>query len=134
MWKTHPAFWDCGKFSVSNLRPEASFVKCANSAPRLCTQDRCAAPTDRESTSSHSPRDRRTLQAWRNEFLAYCNTDRASNLLAEPINLLIEKIRRVGHGLPEFDHHRQLPLLHGGVTWHTPAALRIRSRRSRLVP
>jgi len=73
------------------------------------------------------------VQAWRNEFLAYCNTDRASNLLAEPIKLLIEKIRRVGHGLAEFDHHRQPPQLHCGVTWHAPAAQRIRSRRPRLV-
>lgn len=75
----------------------------------------------------------RTLRAWRTEFLAYFDTDRVSNGPTEAMNLLMEKIRRVGHGYRNFDNYRLRLLLHCGVTWHTASTPRIRSRRPRLV-
>lgn len=75
----------------------------------------------------------RTLRSWRTEFLAYFDTDRASNGPTEAMNLLVEKIRRVGHGYRNFDNYRLRLLLYCGVDWHTPPTPRIRSRRPRLV-
>ena len=67
------------------------------------------------------------------EYLAHFDTNRASNGPTEAMNLLIEKIRRVGHGYRNFDNYRLRLLLHTGVTWQTPVTPRIRSRRPRLV-
>lgn len=75
----------------------------------------------------------RTLRSWRTEFLAYFDTDRASNGPTEAMNLLIEKIRRIGHGYRNFDNYRLRLLLYCGVDWHTQITPRIRSRRPRLV-
>jgi transposase len=75
----------------------------------------------------------RTLRAWRGEFLAYFDTGRASNGPTEAMNLLIEKLRRIGHGYRNFENYRLRLLLHCGTTWQTPPTPRIRSRRPRLV-
>jgi transposase len=75
----------------------------------------------------------RTLRAWRAEFLAYFNTGGISNGPTEAINLLVEKIRRVGHGFRSFDNYRLRLLLHCGVEWQTPLTPRIRNRSPRLV-
>ncbi len=75
----------------------------------------------------------RTLRTWRTEFLAYFDTDRISNGPTEAMNLLIEKIRRVGHGYRNFDNYRLRILLYCGTTWQTQPTPRIRSRRPRLV-
>ncbi len=45
----------------------------------------------------------RTIDRWRNEILAYHHTGGASNGPTEAVNLLIEKIRRIGHGYRNFD-------------------------------
>ena len=71
----------------------------------------------------------RTLRSWRSEFLAYFDTDRVSNGPTEAMNLLIEKIRRVGFGFRNFDNYRLRVLLH----WKTPLTPRIRTRHPRLV-
>jgi transposase len=75
----------------------------------------------------------RTLRAWRTEFLAYFDTNRVSNGPTEAMNLLVEKIRRIGHGYRNFDNYRLRLLLHCGVDWQTPATPRIRNRRPRLL-
>jgi transposase len=75
----------------------------------------------------------RTLAVWRTEFLAYFDTDRASNGPTEAVNLLVEKIRRIGHGYRRFDHYRLRLLLHCGIEWPTLLAPRIRRRRPRFV-
>ncbi|MDP9444200.1 MAG: transposase [Actinomycetota bacterium] len=75
----------------------------------------------------------RTLRAWRSEFLAYFDTGRVSNGPTEATNLLIEKIRRIGHGYRNFDNYRLRLLLYCGTTWQTPRTPRTRSRRPRLV-
>jgi transposase len=74
----------------------------------------------------------RTLDAWRNELLAYFDTGGVSNGPAEAINALIKKVKRVGHGYRNFDNYRLRLLLHCGVTWHTPTATPIRGRLPRL--
>jgi transposase len=75
----------------------------------------------------------RTLAVWRKEFLAYFDTGRASNGPTEAVNLLVEKIRRIGHGYRRFDHYRLRLLLHCGIDWPTLLPPRIRGRRPRFV-
>jgi transposase len=75
----------------------------------------------------------RTLAVWRHEFLAYFDTGRASNGPTEAVNLLVEKIRRIGHGYRRFDHYRLRLLLHCGIQWPTLLPPRIRRRRPRIV-
>jgi len=47
----------------------------------------------------------RTLDSWRGELLAYFDTGGLSNGPTEAINLLIKKIKRVGHGFRNFDNY-----------------------------
>jgi transposase len=75
----------------------------------------------------------RTLAVWRKEFLAYFDTNRASNGPTEAVNLLVEKIRRIGHGYRRFDHYRLRLLLHCGIEWPNLLPPRIRRRRPRFV-
>ena len=56
-----------------------------------------------------------------------------SNGATEAMNLLIKKIKRVGHGFRNFDNYRLRLLLHCGVTWQAAPAARIRGRQPRLV-
>jgi transposase len=59
----------------------------------------------------------RTLRRWRGHILAW-HTTGASNGPAEAVNLLIKKIKRVGHGFRRFAHYRLRVLLYtGGVNW-----------------
>jgi transposase len=74
----------------------------------------------------------RTLDAWREELLAYFDTGGVSNGPTEAINGLIKKIKRVGHGYRNFANYRLRLLLHCEVTWHTPNVTPIRGRPSRL--
>jgi Transposase len=48
----------------------------------------------------------RTLDAWREELLAYFDTGGVSNGPTEAINELIKKIKRVGHGYRNFANYR----------------------------
>ena len=62
----------------------------------------------------------RTIDSWRAELLAFFDTDDGiSNGPTEATNLLIKKIKRVGHGFRNFDSYRLRLLLHCGVTWNT---------------
>jgi transposase len=72
-----------------------------------------------------------TIDAWRPELLAYFDTNRISNGPTEAINLLIKKIKRVGHGFRNFDNYRLRLLLHCGVDWDTIRATPIRGRSPR---
>lgn len=73
-----------------------------------------------------------TISAWQDELLAY-HTTRLSNGPTEAVNLLIEKIRRIGHGFRNFNNYRLRLLLRCGVTWHTHRTARIRGRQPRLI-
>jgi transposase len=75
----------------------------------------------------------RTLDSWRPELLAYFDTGGISNGPTEAINLLIKKIKRVGHGFRNFDNYRLRLLLHCGVAWDTIPATPIRGRLPRSV-
>jgi hypothetical protein len=74
----------------------------------------------------------RTLDAWREELLAYFTTSGLSNGPTEAVNLLIKRIKRVGFGFRNFDNYRLRLLLHCGIDWHTPTATPIRGRPPRL--
>jgi len=75
----------------------------------------------------------RTIDAWRNELLAYFDTGGISNGPTEAMNLLIKKIKRTGHGFRNFDNYRLRLLLHCGVDWQTRSPTRIRGRLPRLI-
>jgi transposase len=75
----------------------------------------------------------RTVRAWEAEILAWHRTAGCSNGPTEAINLLIKKVKRVGHGLRNFDNYRLRLLLHCGVSWQTHRTARLRSRSPRLV-
>ncbi len=55
----------------------------------------------------------RTLRRWRGHILAW-HTTGASNWAREAMNLLIKKVKRVGHGVRRFTHYRLRVLLYTG--------------------
>jgi len=74
-----------------------------------------------------------TVRAWEAELLARHATGGCSNGPTEAVNLLIKKVKRVGHGFRNFDNYRLRLLLHGGVTWQTHETVGLRRRAPRLV-
>jgi transposase len=68
-----------------------------------------------------------TVAAWQDEILAYHDTG-LSNGPTEAVNLLVKKIKRVGHGFRNFDNYRLRLLLHCGVTWEDAPTARLRGR------
>jgi transposase len=75
----------------------------------------------------------RTVRAWEAEILAFHATGGCSNGPTEALNLLIKKVKRVGHGFRNFANYRLRLLLHCGVTWQTHQTARLRGRSPRLV-
>jgi hypothetical protein len=75
----------------------------------------------------------RTVRAWQTEILAWHLTAGCSNGPTEAINLLIKKVKRVGHGFRNFANYRLRLLLHCGVRWQTHRTARLRGRAPRLV-
>jgi transposase len=57
----------------------------------------------------------RKLRSWRREFLAYFDTDGASNAPIEAINVLIEKHRRSAPDFRKFRNYRLRLLLSCGL-------------------
>ncbi|GIU90352.1 MAG: hypothetical protein KatS3mg010_1451 [Acidimicrobiia bacterium] len=74
----------------------------------------------------------RTIRAWETEVLAFHTTGR-SNGPTEGINLLIKKVKRVGHGFRNFANYRLRLVLHCGVEWHTAPTARVRGRQPRFI-
>jgi transposase len=74
----------------------------------------------------------RTVRTWEAEILAFHSTGGCSNGPTEAVNLLIKKVKRVGHGFRNFDNYRLRLLLHCGVRWQTPRTARLRGRSPRL--
>jgi transposase len=68
----------------------------------------------------------RTVRAWEAEILAFHATDGCSNGPTEAVNLLIKKVKRVGHGFRNFTNYRLRLLLHCGVRWQTHRTARLR--------
>jgi transposase len=75
----------------------------------------------------------RTVRAWEAEILAWHATGGCSNGPTEAVNLLIKKVKRVGHGFRNFTNYRLRLLLHCGVRWQTHRTARLRGRYPRLV-
>jgi transposase len=74
----------------------------------------------------------RTVRAWEAEILAFHATGGCSNGPTEAMNLLIKKVKRVGHGFRNFTNYRLRLLLHCGVRWQTHRTARLRGRYPRL--
>jgi transposase len=70
-----------------------------------------------------------TIDKWLDEILAFHTTGGASNGPTEAVNLLVEKIRRVGHGYRSFSNYRRRLLLGCGITWATVPSRRMRGRQ-----
>jgi transposase len=70
----------------------------------------------------------RTVRAWEAEILAFHATGGCSNGLTEAVNLLVKKVKRVGHGFRNFTNYRLRLLLHCGVGWQTHRTARLRAR------
>jgi transposase len=75
----------------------------------------------------------RTVKAWEAEILAFQTTDGCSNGPTEAVNLLIKKVKRVGHGFRSFANYRLRLLLHCGVRWQIHRTARLRGRCPQLV-
>jgi transposase len=75
----------------------------------------------------------RTVKAWEAEILAWHTTGGCSNGPTEAINLLINRVKRVGHGFRNFANYRLRLLLHCGVRWQTHRTTSLRGRSPRLV-
>jgi transposase len=75
----------------------------------------------------------RTVRAWEAEILAWHTTGGCSNGPTEAINLLIKKVKRVGHGFRNFANYRLRLLLHCGVRWQTHRTANLRGRSPQLV-
>jgi transposase len=75
----------------------------------------------------------RTVKAWEAEILAWHATGGCSNGPTEAVNLLVRKVKRVGHGVGNFATYRLRLLLHCGVRWQTHPTTSLRGRSPRLV-
>jgi transposase len=74
-----------------------------------------------------------TVRAWEAEILAFHQTEGCSNGPTEAVNLLIKKVKRVGHGFRNFTNYRLRLLLHCGIKWQTHRTARLRGHHPRLV-
>ena len=74
----------------------------------------------------------RTIKRWEPQVLSFFTTGR-TNARSEAQNLITEKLRRIAHGLRNFENYRLRLLLHSGVKWNTQPTARIRGRHPRLV-
>jgi transposase len=74
----------------------------------------------------------RTIRRWEHEILGWHATG-LSNGPTEAVNLLVKKIKRVGHGFRNFENYRLRLLLHCGVRWQTRPAASMRRRQPRFI-
>ncbi len=74
----------------------------------------------------------RTLRRWQPQVLAW-HANGLTNGPTEAVNLLVKKVKRVGHGFRNFENYRLRLLLHCGVQWQTRPAASMRGRHPRLV-
>ena len=74
----------------------------------------------------------RTIRRWEPQILAW-HTTGLTNGPTEAVNLLVKKVKRVGHGFRNFENYRLRLLLHCGVSWKTHRAAPMRARHPRSV-
>ena len=73
-----------------------------------------------------------TVSRWEQEILNF----RVTRISTEPVeapNLVTEKVRRIAHGMRNFENYRLRLLLHSGVQWDTQLTARIRGRAPRRI-
>jgi transposase len=75
----------------------------------------------------------RTVRAWEAESLAFHCHQWLFQRAYRGADLLIKKVKRVGHGFRNFTNYRLRLLLHCGVRWQTHRTARLRGRSPRLV-
>ena len=76
----------------------------------------------------------RTVRAWESELLNWHHSGGTSNGPTEAVNLLIEKLRRLGHGFRNQQNYRlRLLLACGGINWHTQPVARLRTHTPRKI-
>ena len=75
----------------------------------------------------------RTVRVWEAEILAFHTTGGCSNGPTEAVNLLVKKVKGLGHGFRNFGNYRLRLLLHCGVTWRVHRTLSLRGHSLRLV-
>jgi transposase len=73
-----------------------------------------------------------TIRRWEHEILGWHHTG-LTNGPTEAMNLLVKKIKRIGHGFRNFSNYRLRLLLHCGVEWHTRPVAGIRGHQPRLI-
>jgi transposase len=73
----------------------------------------------------------KTVRAWEAEILSFHATGISTGPV-EAQNLVTEKLRRIGHGMRNFENYRLRLLLHSGVEWKASSTARIRGRHPRL--
>ncbi len=74
----------------------------------------------------------RTVRRWQPQMLAW-HTTALTNGPTEAVNLLVKKVKRVGHGFRNFENYRLRLLLHCGVQWQTRPTASMRARHPRLI-
>jgi transposase len=67
------------------------------------------------------------------EILAWHATGGCSNGPTEAVNLLVKKVKRVGHGFRNFGNYRLRLLLQCAIGWQAHQTARLRGRSPRLV-
>ncbi|MDA8379691.1 MAG: transposase [Actinomycetota bacterium] len=74
----------------------------------------------------------KSLRSSRAEILNHHHTG-DSNGPTEAMNLLVKKVRRVGHTFTSFKNYRIRPLLNYGVKWKAPRTASMRGRSPHVV-
>jgi hypothetical protein len=73
------------------------------------------------------------VKASKAETLGLHTTDGCSNGPTEAVNLVVKKVKRVGHGFRNVTNYRLRLLLYCGVRWQPRRTAGLRSRLPRLV-
>jgi len=89
-------------------------------------------PSVAETDVAELTRLARSISGWEREVRSL-HTTHISTGPDEAQNLMTEKIRRIAHGMRNFENYRLRLLLYSGVKWDTRPTARIRGRSPRLV-
>jgi transposase len=81
----------------------------------------------------HAIRLARTVRAWEGEILAFPGHRRLLQRATEALNLLVKKVKCIGHGFRNFANYRLGLLLYCGVRWQTHRTARLRGPLPRLL-
>ena len=106
---------------------EPRAIGCAHRSPHSSASNAPARPTSANHRDQWQPRRRHVAHG-----IGPGHHRSGRDELQITVNLLIKKVRRVGHGYRKFDNYRLRLLLHCGVAWNRVLTPRIRTRRPRM--